>query len=229
MRKPGSEFTLAEKGAASLFSQETINFTRTPLLLPPRSLSPADAQRSRKGSPSPQHGGEGTNEWSSEGQRSRSGMRSSSPPGRVNCPALCSNSQTGPTSSGCAEVLSADLNQSHARRVSPERGGKDDGGRPQPRLFIRLRKKSKTPGRLCVKCQRGNELKLKQTPSQTASSPPLFSSPLLLLLCRCLSIQQKQPEAFPVGQSRSSAALFTIRPLFSILVFRLSLCSPRRQ
>lgn len=63
------------------------------------------------------------------------------------------------------------------------------------------------------RCQRGRERKLKQTPSPPASSP------LLLLLCRRLSIQQKQPEAFPVSQSRSSAAPFTTLPLFSVLLF----------
>lgn len=74
-------------------------------------------------------------------------------------------------------MLSADLKQSRARRVSPEREVRDEGGCPEPLLFMWLRQKSKTPDRLRVKCQRGNEPKPKQTPSQTASSsPPALSA-----------------------------------------------------
>lgn len=79
--------------------------------------------------------------------------------------------------------------------------------RPQPRLFLPLQKSESVPGRLCVKCRRGNELKVRRTRSPTASSP-------LRLLCRRLSIQQKQAEAFPVSQSLFRCTLYYSASVF---------------
>lgn len=87
-------------------------------------------------------------------------------------------------------------------------------------IYMAAEEEYKTPDRPCVKCQRGNEVKPERAPSQAAS-------PLLLLLCRCSSIQQKQPGAFPVSRSCSPAAHFTILPPLSIL-FLPALLSPRR-
>lgn len=87
-------------------------------------------------------------------------------------------------------------------------------------IYMAAEEEYKTPDRPCVKCQRGNEVKPKRAPSRPAS-------PLLLLLCRCSSIQQKQPGAFPaVSQSCSPAAHFTILPPLSIL-FLPAFLSPR--